>query len=323
MNVKSRVRIGAVVGAAALGLGVLTAPSAMADPTGFPTLAGTGSDTTQDVTNAIATRVGGSPQLIGSWDATGTSPIKTRATGCSLPRPNGSSAGIDALRADLDANTKCLDFARSSRGPADRTSTRLTWVPFAKDAVTFAVRSDSALRTADLTPAQLKSVFNCTTKTLNGVTLTPLLPQAQSGSRTFFLGQIGLPEAEVGSCVGSMQEHDGRALDSAGDIAPYSVAQWIAQTNEVVPDIHGVTVLNKVGGVAPTTAGKLNPAFPFARDVFNVVPTAKLNDATVKDVFVGSTSKVCAQNSTIETYGFGSLGTGCGATSDPALKGER
>ncbi|MFI6058428.1 hypothetical protein [Streptomyces sp. NPDC051286] len=323
MNVKSRARIGAVVGTAALALGALSAPAFANPPAGnFRVLAGVGSDTTQDVMNGLGNAIDNG-SLIASYDATGTSPIKTRAVGCEIARPNGSSAGINALRNAVDNKTGCLDFARSSRGVADSSTTDLTWIPFGKDAVTYAVRGDSALPKA-LTKAQLVNIYTCKTKSLNGVPLTPLLPQSGSGTRSFFLGQLGLTESTFGSCVDdTVQEHNGEALDSAGDIAPYSVAQYIAQGNEIpgVVDRRGAAVLGSLNGVQPQLAdGTLNTAFPFNRDIYNVVPTAKVTgaDPTMTAAFVGSTSKVCAQTAVIKTYGFGTIAN-CG---DTTLKGE-
>ncbi|MFE7597093.1 hypothetical protein [Streptomyces sp. NPDC057494] len=324
MNVKSRARIGAALGVAALGLGVALAPAAQADPnpvTQYRTLAGVGSDTTQDVVNGLGNVVVNAlgQKVIASWDATGTATIKTKATGCVINRPNGSSAGIDALRNAVDTNSGCLDFARSSRGPADTSTTDLTWIPFAKDAVSWVKRSDSALPN-DLTAAQLKAIYECTTTSLNGVALTPILPQANSGTRQFFLASIGV--TAPGACVQQgVQENDGTVLDTAGDIAPYSVAQYTAQEKAVVTDRRGAAVLGSVGTVAPRNADKtLNLSFPFTRDVYNVVPTAKLTNATISSTFVGSSSKVCAAGTTIAGYGFGTLGTACGATT---VKGER
>ncbi|MCX5392789.1 substrate-binding domain-containing protein [Streptomyces sp. NBC_00094] len=324
MNVKSRARIGAALGVAALGLGVALAPAAQADPnpiTQYRTLAGVGSDTTQDVLNGLGDVVKNAlgQKIIASWNATGTATIKTKATGCVINRPNGSSAGIDALRNAVDTNSGCLDFARSSRGPADLTSTDLTWIPFAKDAVSWVKRSDSALP-SDLTAAQLKDVYECNLTSLNGVALTPILPQTNSGTRQFFLSSIGV--TAPGACVQQgVQENDGTVLDTAGDIAPYSVAQYTAQEKAVVTDRRGAAVLGSVGTIAPRNADKtLNLSFPFTRDVYNVVPTAKLTNATIAATFVGSSSKVCAAGTTIAAYGFGTLGTACGATT---VKGER
>ncbi|MGW4229773.1 hypothetical protein ACWEF9_10915 [Streptomyces sp. NPDC004980] len=305
MNVKTSVRIGAVAGAVALGLGIMS-PVASADPvspTDHRVLAGVGSDTTQDVTNALGLAVD-SGTLIASYNATGSSTVKTRATNCVIARPNGSSAGITALNNAVDNATGCIDFARSSRGPA-ATGTDLTFIPFAEDQVTIAVREDSALNNnLDLTAAQLKSVYECTLTTLNGVALTPLLPQAGSGTRSFFLGAIGNPA--LGSCVGTMQEHNGVELDTAGDIAPYSVAQYNAQVGGAVTDRHGDTVLGLIGG------GEVS------RDVYNVVPTAKLTNTVIASTFVGSASKVCSGTGTIEDFGF-TLIDHCGSTT---LKGE-
>ncbi|MER8234181.1 substrate-binding domain-containing protein [Streptomyces sp. NPDC101490] len=323
MNVKSRARVVAALGTAALGLGFLAAP-AQADPnpiTQYRTLAGVGSDTTQDVVNGLGNVITNAigQKTVASWDATGSASIKTKATGCDLARPNGSSAGIDALRNAVDTNSGCLDFARSSRGPADVSTTDLTWIPFAKDAVSWAKRSDSALP-ANLTVAQLKGIYECTLTSLNGVTLTPVLPQSNSGTRQFFLASIGV--TAPGACVQQgVQENDGTVLDTVGDIAPYSVAQYTAQEKLVVTDRRGAAVLGSIGSVAPRNADKtLNLSFPFTRDVYNVVPTAKLGTTTIAQTFVGSTSKVCAASTTIANYGFGTLGTACGATT---VTGER
>ncbi|MFE1960258.1 hypothetical protein [Streptomyces sp. NPDC059479] len=110
------------------------------------------------------------------------------------------------------------------------------------------------------------------------------------------------------------------------DIAPYSVAQYIAQNNGVpgVPDRHGVTVLAKVNGAAPRITGKLNTAFPYNGDVYNVVPTARLIGgatpaADLISAFQSSTSKVCAQTAVIQRYGFATI-PNCG---NIAVMGER
>ncbi|GAA1355827.1 hypothetical protein [Streptomyces beijiangensis] len=327
MNVKSYARIGAVAGIATLGLGLLTGP-ASADPANLNyTLAGVGSDTTQDVMNALAADID-SGSLIGSWDALGSAKITTRDGGAEINRPNGSSAGITALNNDIDSGAGNLDFARSSRGPADTvTSQDLTWIPYAQDAVSYAIRSGSGLPT-NLTKAQLVSIYKCQTTSLNGISLTPLLPQAGSGTRSFFLGQLGLTEATganpFGTCVdATVQEHNGEALDTAGDIAPYSVAQYYAQTTGApgVVDRHGVTVLGSVDGVAPRNADStLNSSFPFKRDVYNVVPTNKLTAANIARAFVGSGSQVCLDAfGEITTYGFGTA-SNCGDST--GLRGE-
>lgn len=306
MNVKSRAFAGAVVGAAALSLTVM-APVASADPApgDYRVLAGVGSDTTQDVLNGLGESVDAGT-LIASYDAItedGDTDIKTRLNGCELPRPNGSSAGIAALNNDIDAGSGCLDFARSSRG-VQTAGDDLTWIPFASDKLRIAVRGDGPLAGVNFTTADLKSIYECTTTQVNGVPVTPLVPQSGSGTRSFFLSSIGNPA--LGSCVGTMQEHDGRELDSAGDLAPYSVAKYTSQVNGLIPDHHGATVLNTIDG------GE------FSRDVYNVVETARLSDPVIADTFVGAGSKVCQDTATVEAYGFGTVAN-CGVTT---LKGE-
>ncbi|GGY91562.1 substrate-binding domain-containing protein [Streptomyces poonensis] len=328
MNVKSRMRIGAGIGAAALGLGALAVPAAYADPnpvTELRQLAGSGSDTTQDVLNGLGDVVKDSAnaKVIASWNATGSSRITTKSTAActDIARPNGSSAGIDALRAAVDNGTGCFDFARSSRGPVDTSTTDLTWLRYAKDAVSWAKTSGSALP-SNLTKAQLKNIYECNLTSLNGVTLTPVLPQANSGTRQFFLQSIEV--TTPGTCVQQgVQENDGTVLDSAGDIVPFSVAQYIAQEKFTVENRLGDAALGGIDGVAPrvaTDGNKLNTAFPLARDVYNVVPTGKLTDAKIASTFVGSGSKVCAAAATITDYGFGTLGADCGAQ---AFQAER
>ncbi|MFJ7075847.1 hypothetical protein [Streptomyces sp. NPDC098781] len=303
MNVKSRAFAGAVVGAAALTLSVM-APVASADPApgDYRVLAGVGSDTTQDVLNGLAETVDAGT-LIASYDATGSSPIKTRANGCEIARPNGSSQGITALNNDIDAGTGCLDFARSSRG-VQTAGTDLTWIPFATDKLKMAVRDGSPLEGVNFTTAQLKSIYECSVTSVNGSPVTPLIPQSGSGTRSFFLAQIGNPT--LGSCVGTMQEHDGRTLTSNAHLAPYSVAKYVSQTGGLVEDVHGDTVLTTIDGSE------------YSRPVYNVVDTDRLSEAVIADTFVGADSKVCQATSTITEYGFGTAAD-CGSTT---LKGE-
>ncbi|MFD7131379.1 substrate-binding domain-containing protein [Streptomyces sp. NPDC059894] len=337
MSVMSRVKVGAAFGAAALGLGILAAP-ASADPgstTEYRQLAGVGSDTTQYVLNGLGDVVtNANGKIIASYNATGSTTITTKdpatSPNCTINRPNGSSAGITALNNDLTAGTNCVDFARSSRGPADTSTADLTFIPYAKDGVTYATDLGSTVPT-NLTKAQLASIYtNCTYTDASGATVTvqPLLPQTGSGTRTFWLSAIGITEAQVGSCVTQgIQEHDGTAIANGSQLMPYSIAQWIAQGKGFsdVPNRRGESRLRSVNGLAPTTGSgtalALNTGFAtdFLRDVYNVVPTTKLGNSVIAETFVGSASKVCAATSTITNYGFGTV-SNCGATT---LTGER
>ncbi|MER6529263.1 hypothetical protein [Streptomyces sp. NPDC001508] len=324
MNVKSYAKVGAAVGAAVLGLGILAAP-ASADPsssTDYRTLAAVGSDTTQYVVNGLAngTAVVDSTgaKIIASWDAVtptgGTDPYKTKAAAeCQYTRAqtNGSGNGIARLSEDItNGGATCIDIARSSRGPkASVPGTDLTYVPFARDAVTYATDLGSTVP-SDLTVAQLKSIYtNCTYTDATGVhTVAPLLPQAGSGTRQYWLDSIGV--TTPGACVnGTVQEHDGTAITAANQLVPYSVAQWIAQGKGLsdVPNRRGESRLRNIAGQSPTTGSgssiALNTSFIFSRDVYNVVQTSRLNETAISSAL----SKICAAGTVIQNYGFGTI----------------
>jgi ABC-type phosphate transport system substrate-binding protein len=306
----------AVVGIAVVGALALAAAPAQADPSGAPTfrtLAGVGSDTTEGVVNGLSEVVVDSSgtKLIGSYDAFGSATIQTKSSaGCVINRPAGSGNGVTALVNSVDAGNGCIDFARSSsNNSASFAGKNLTYVPFAVDAVAYAVRSDSTI-SRKLTKTQLTTVYNCG----GGTNFKPLLPQFGSGTRQFFLKSLGFTDAadftsqpnhtciaQVDSTGAPLQENTGTLLTDPKHIAPYSIAQFLAQTTAVVPDVHGKTVLGQLDGIAPTV---LNTASTMSRDVYNVVPTGKLTDPTYANVFVGSGSQICANANTIKKYGF-------------------
>jgi hypothetical protein len=320
---------------------------AHADPVGgaFRTLVGTGSDTTQSVMDALAEVVTDSSgnQIIGSYDAidptTGVAggTIQTRANGATFTRPNGSGAGIQALTSSVKgltypaANgvdvTDQLDFARSSSGPSG-SGTDLTYIPFAKDAVSYAYSNTDAAAAvpSDLTTAQLKGIFSGDITTYVGSdsathTYVPILPQSGSGSRKFFLSSLGLTESNVAWITTTFQENEGTTIDAVGEIAPFSAAAYIAQTNAKITNTISTNkvVLGSVDSVSPfLSGGALNASFPLARNVYNVVATSRLSGTTDSDLllqstFVGSSSKICLATSTITDYGFGTIDN-CGAT---------
>ena len=382
MKVTTFCKFGISVGAAALLVGALAVPAANADPAvdTYGTLVGLGSDTTQDVANGLATAIGGNK--LASYDAFGSSTVTTRNGGVAVPRGSGSGPGRDLLRVSIGqignatiavapsgtaavtgANSIGLvDFARSSSGPAaadTRQDGVLTYIPFARDAVSVAVDPDSPLAvvpfelgssaTAGNTAPTLYNVYRGDVKyayvsgtagsyVYVGVGLTstapagatayaiqPLLPKSGSGTRSYFIGKIGLTEAVIATQPAGtikatygagldVQEHDGSAID--GDltaIAPFSIAQWVAQANGVqgVTDRrHGVVVLGLDGKPATTGSGTsfaTNPQFAaMTRDVYNIVPTALAQDPTsdIAKTFVGATSLVCSAGNTIQAYGF-------------------
>jgi hypothetical protein len=320
----------------------MSAGPALADPPAetYPALAGTGSDTTQYVLNGLA----GVIPAIGSYDAIDPSTglpggaIQTREDGPSFARPNGSSNGIKALTGSVNGApwqgtviTGQLDFARSSSSPSQPGSD-LTFIPFALDAVSYAFSAfGSASVPTYLTIAELADIYTGDTTTyvdLNGVTrnYVPLLPQAGSGTRAFFLSSLGLTEGDVAWITSpTVQENDGSEIDAIGEIVPFSVASWIAQFNGVVPqtilesDVNLGALDDEFGVTPPIDGGVLNPDFPFTRLVFNVVETARLAgispaDVLLQNTFMGSSSSVCQAAATITEYGFATI-PNCGDTS--------
>ena len=303
-----------VVGMGLVGALAFTASPAMADPSGAPTfrtLAGVGSDTTEGVMNGMSeVVVNGTTKLIGSYDAFGSATIQTKANCAAINRPAGSGAGVTALVASQDAANGCIDFARSSsNNAATFPGKNLTYIPFAVDAVTYAVRSDSTI-SRRLTKANLTTVYNCGA----GTNFKPMLPQFGSGTRQFFLKSLGFTDAADfttqpnHTCIGQidatgapLQENTGTLLTDAKQIVPYSIAQYLSQTTAVTPDVHGKTVLGQLDGIAPTV---LNTSSTMVRDVYNVVPTNKLTDGTYANVFVGQGSQICTNTNTIKRFGF-------------------
>ncbi|MEU6254446.1 Ig-like domain repeat protein [Streptomyces sp. NPDC047043] len=347
----------ALVAAAVVAGGVALASPAYADPTPagtFRQLVGVGSDTTQDVLNALAgDTVNGTSYAttavksasgagVASYDAIGSATIQTRSGGPTFARPNGSGAGRAALSASLtgdkypnsdgSAITGQVDFARSSSGPT-ASGTALTYIPFARDAVGVAVRGSGL---DNLTVAQLHDVYQAgSDHKINGVTVHPVIPQANSGTRKFFLAAIGLDQNTVDPNLPTVQENQANAaLTEDGTLVPFSVGSWIAQNNGVAPDYSSTAVAagahlasvqlpSDTGATSPVTTvnGKLVPVSgyyenaTFGRDVYNVVPTRAVDptsvffDKDVYDVFVTSGSHTAALASdgaeqVISAFGF-------------------
>ncbi len=345
-----KLRLGAVAAIAATMAFGATAP-AFADPGSQKSLSGTGSDTTQDVVGGIASAV----PAIGSYDATGSATITVNGT--TFARPVGSSAGVRALSSSvrgiayagtvLPAGT--LQFARSS-SLGSQTGTELTYIPFARDAVTVAMSASSdfpkdvALGAAGQ-PSNaftLRNIYLGTVTTFvdaagNSITIRPLLPQVNSGTRQFWVSALGTTEAALttgGKATdlgNSVIEHDGSFLTTDGDIVPFSVGQYIAQGNyrtlpTTVVERRGNIVLGGIDTIKPIayngTRVATNPDFGVSRLVYNVVETRALTTATpsatdslVRSTFAGTTSTVCQATTQIQQYGFATIGNQCGNVS--------
>jgi hypothetical protein len=316
----------------------------MADPSTTPrNLNGTGSDTTQGVMNALANVVslstppngGTTGQQIASWDVTGTNPFDTGKPGCNaVTRPSGSNNGIIALVNSRNANNHCLQFARSSSdNHTSHVNDHLTYIPFATDAVAYAIRGPGGSPTGssinrNLAVSTLKTIYTQTGTTCL-TNFLPLLPQFGSGTRKFFLENVlGLGSgADVANFAGPgslhpcvsdtdstgapLLENTGNLLTDDKQIEPYSVSSWIAQTTKNVSDVHGVTLLGNIAG-APSLA--INTSATGVRPVFNVVPNVLTAPGTnTNAVFVGPTSQVCTNTATIQQQGF-VANPNCGST---------
>jgi len=319
----------AVAGLAMVAIGATMSP-ASADPIGAPTfrsLAGVGSDTTYNALNGLSevVQISGVKQ-IGSYDPIPAGRLitpKAAANCAGLVSPNGSGAGRTALLASLtpgNAIEGCYDFGRSSSLSLSAVPTAtggLTYIPFAVDAFTYAVAKDSAIP-RDLTLNDVKSIYRCEVPGL-----TPYIPQSGSGTRSYWLAQMGITEAQVTSTytcikdkkVGAgtdIQEHDGRVLTKDNEIVPMSIANFVAQGAGVQADLRGVADLGNMDGLQSLEP---NTGVTLKRDVYNVVPTTKLGVAPWSTVFVGGSSLVCQNPNTIKKYGFG-VNANCGATTN-------
>ncbi|GAA2525088.1 hypothetical protein [Rarobacter incanus] len=375
----TRVAVGAAMSAVLLSAAALPAhadPAAGA----FGQLVGLGSDTTQDVMNGLSGAIGqnliGSYDATGS-----STTVVTRSGGSAIPRANGSGAGVKLLLTAIgqtgsqtistssdsksvttaDVSGK-VDFARSSSGAGANADDAgvLTYIPFGLDAVTVATSPTSVIPT-DLTSKEIVSIYKgeidrveykgdeskllakgaAVDEGFTAVTITPLIPQAGSGTRSYWLGQLGISEAELTKypikdkdlAGKAVQEHKGAAL-VAGDaelqkatLVPFSVAQWIAQANAKVTDHRDGAVLHSVDGKDPLASSaapySLNEGYKgYVRLVYNVVPTVLADDPTsqIAKTFVGTDSLVCKQKDVIKAYGFGLIENDCGATTSKAYR---
>lgn len=321
----------AAVGAAGLLTGAVCGGVAVADPSGAPTyrqLSGVGSDTTQGVMNGLSNVVTiNGTKVLGSYDAVGSANITTKDPAvnnkCTIARPNGSGAGRTALSTSLAAGDGCLDFSRSSSLNLAAAQPGLTYVPFAVDAVTYAITPTSAVP-RKLGLADLKAIYHCDPNYVGtgpNYSLTVYLPQAGSGTRSFWESTVGISDADVVAgvypCIKDhtkdgaiVEEHDGRVLDD-NSIAPFSIAQYIAQSSQTIADLRGRAILGTIDGLSPTA---LNSNFGVKRDVYNVIPTSRTATAPWSTVFVGKSSLICQQTNVINTYGF-AANPNCGDTS--------
>ena len=349
--------------------------SASADPKQLTAFVGTGSDTTQDVMNALSGHANGGNftpaqssvasgqrQLI-SFNATnigtGVSDncITPKVGGPTFLRPNGSTNGVRALSRSMDSTgwgaAECggitdisglVDFARSSSGPQNAAATDLTYIPFGRDAVSFAYyrAGGAGGPVTSLTRPQLTSLF--TTGSLvvsNGVENVTIIPCGiQTGSGTFtFWNTVHAASATENAATtvcnnlggtGRVQEHDAIGLKAKGDLANaatpgvqviigFSAANYIAKANGVAIG-NPIAVNVGIGSISNNGAGvDLGNPIDNTTSVPNLAPAASFYSSSIfgRDVYnVLPTAFVTGGgNNDLKTLFIGSTSGVCSSTS--------
>ena len=270
-----------------------------------------GSDTLQDSANALANgtgitgssvRVTAAGNSIGSFDATGSAAIQTKSGGAYFSRPSGSGDGVTALLASINGTaytnnngtpaatvSGLIDIARSSSAPTQSNTGLVQYFPYGRDALSYAYKGGTGL--GEISAANLKLLYSCDAATLSAFgNVTPVLPQATSGTRKFFLTAIGNPT--VGSCVlqNEVIENDGSVLAN-NQLIPFSVASWVAQKSGAAQDRTSTATLGSaIPGTAPF-AGTGSATVPnaayysnatFGRDTYVVVEFARVDPTNPK-----------------------------------------
>jgi len=282
----------------------LMAP-AHADPTFVPVdsdIVGVGSDTSQfaltylaDGKDAVAGyNAGKTTARLVSFDATGGGTVTLKQGATAISRPNGSGAGKALLYGA--GNNPDVDYARSSSAiSATEKSNGLFAFPFAKDTLALATAKVSNAP-ASISPADMVKIYDGTYTNwsqLGGAagTIAPKIPQAGSGTRSFFTDQLkaanGGTAVTLAPSVVEVQEHDATPVQNDPNaVAPFSIGR------------------NNVIG-APL---RIEGGFVAARALYNVVRQAAVGDATVLGIF-GADGFVCsvAAKPLIEAAGFEQL----------------
>jgi hypothetical protein len=216
-----------------------------------------------------------------------------------------------------------IDFARSSRGPKT-TGTTLTFVPFARDAVSFAYWDHSTNHLATLTSAQLTSLYSSSTGTITVTgtgftdTVEACVMQAGSGTRAFWETALGVSDTQVitattaSGCnpTGSAPIEENGADSFYGRIStlpagtdaviPFSSGSWISQANGFAldrsstgrtngVDLGGIDALGKPYSGTPGTEipnSTFYASTTYGRNVYVVVPTTKISGFTANQALV-------------------------------------
>jgi ABC-type phosphate transport system substrate-binding protein len=310
-----RSKVSALLTTALIGaLAVSLAGPAAADPTPQPKdIVGVGSDTSQFALNYLADGVTSGTFLSGynalaagarlvSFDALkadGPATIVLKAGTAAITRPNGSGSGKALLYGAT--NNPNVNFARSSSGPAPAENSANLWhVPFAVDGLKL-VTANTSNAPASITPAQMVDIYKGTVTNWNQIggangVIVPMIPQAGSGTRTFFEAQLKAANGNVtvalGASVVVTQEHD--AAPVAADpnaVSPFSTGRFGTAT--------GIKLVEGAG------------SFSAQRALYNVVRAADLTKPWFSGIF-GESGFLCSggANALVAASGFAQLATG-------------
>jgi PBP superfamily domain len=216
-----------------------------------------------------------------------------------INRPNGSGAGITEL-----CNNPIVDIARSSRARGSAACEQnLYFIPALTDGLSYVVSPSAGNDLRNLDASELGAIYRC-----EDTRFHPKLPQVNSGTRTFFLGQIGVAESQIGTCVDqTVQEHDASAVaNDALALAPISTARYV---NNPADPVNPPSNIADLAADAPTAG-----VFFASRTVFNVVRKTEF-DATgsLLKTILGQGGWLCNRFATdgVARQGFGVAST-CG-----------
>jgi phosphate transport system substrate-binding protein len=251
----------------------------------------------------------------------------------------------------------CVDIARSSSAPgANQSNTgALVYIPFALDAVATATGPATAVGGAKATniknadsfsvgtltaPGDLIKLYrDCATVTVGTTVYNPntaaagqqqinlYVPQAGSGTRSFWATTLGFNPTTLPACVhdhsvvdgSAVEEHDGTVYaNDPNGFGPFSIAQFIAQGNghndrRHNAAIHSLEKTPSTAAIAPEVGGALNTAYPVTREVYNVVQDSRVTPGNpafsqqLSNLLVGPNSSVCQDSFTLTDFGFASL----------------
>jgi ABC-type phosphate transport system substrate-binding protein len=339
-SVTRKLAITSAIAAAALGAVVASNGAALADPPSGTTPAATdivavGSDTIQVLDNGVSAAYNATSPTskFYSWDATPAGNITPKSGASTIARPNGSGAGITALNNTTDTT---LDIARSSRGP--NTGNTDWFIPFATDAVGWSAYTGGNAP-HDLSSTDLQGIYNCSITnwsqitdegTLPNAPIDVYVPQSGSGTRSFWLGALGVTGTPSCWKTATPEENEGTDAAFVGDvnaIFPYSLSHYVGQVYDsrgTTTDAPGVLDANRSidGTEQLDTTNKVwnsNLSLTYTRNVYHVVRQADWADATegprLKALLDRSVNNgwLCTNGaSLITSYGFQTLGNACG-----------